>query len=47
MTSMNFIIKNYLEGDTESLEYAVLLEWNNIYYDDSPKLINTKSTFWD
>jgi hypothetical protein len=29
------VLKNYLEGDTESLEYAVLLEWNNIYYDDS------------
>jgi hypothetical protein len=22
--------------DAESLEFAVLLEWNNIYYDDSP-----------
>jgi len=38
------ILKNYLEGDAKSQEYAVLLEWNNIYYDDSPKLINlTKS----
>ncbi|MEN2486605.1 bifunctional GNAT family N-acetyltransferase/carbon-nitrogen hydrolase family protein [Flavobacterium sp. B11] len=36
------IIKNYLEGDEESKEFAVLLEWNNIYYDDSPKLINLK-----
>ena len=35
------VLKNYLEGDIESQEYAVLLEWNNIYYDDSPKLINT------
>ena len=34
------IIKNYLEGDEESKEFAVLLEWNNIYYDESPKLIN-------
>lgn len=34
------VLKNYLEGDTESLEYAVLLEWNNIYYEESPKLIN-------
>jgi hypothetical protein len=34
---------------TESLEYAVLLEWNNIYYDDSPKLINTHKSVvrWD
>jgi predicted amidohydrolase/ribosomal protein S18 acetylase RimI-like enzyme len=36
------IIKNYLEGDEESKEFAVLLEWNNIYYEDSPKLINLK-----
>ncbi|MCM5662000.1 carbon-nitrogen hydrolase family protein [Galbibacter mesophilus] len=34
------IMKNYLEGDTHSLDYAVLMEWNNIYYDKSPKLIN-------
>ena len=26
------ILKGYLEGDTESQEYAVLLQWNNIYY---------------
>lgn len=26
------IIKNYLVGDVESEEYAVLLQWNNIYY---------------
>ncbi|CAM3645541.1 bifunctional GNAT family N-acetyltransferase/carbon-nitrogen hydrolase family protein [Flavobacterium chungbukense] len=36
------VIKNYLEGDEESKEFAVLLEWNNIYYEDSPKLINLK-----
>lgn len=35
------VLKNYLEGDVESQEYAVLLEWNNVYYDDSPKLLNT------
>lgn len=38
------ILKNYLEGDIESQEYAVLLEWNNVYYDDSPKLINTQKS---
>lgn len=27
------IMKNYLEGDVSSQEYAVLLEWNNIYYE--------------
>ncbi|MDY0120517.1 MAG: bifunctional GNAT family N-acetyltransferase/carbon-nitrogen hydrolase family protein [Sulfurimonas sp.] len=26
------VIKNYLEGDHESCEYAALLAWNNIYY---------------
>ena len=34
------ILKNYLEGDKNSREFAVLLEWNNIYYDESPKIIN-------
>lgn len=34
------VMKNYLEGDEESKEFAVLLEWNNIYFDESPKLIN-------
>jgi hypothetical protein len=33
---MSFACLKIIEGDTESLEYAVLLEWNNIYYDDSP-----------
>jgi predicted amidohydrolase/GNAT superfamily N-acetyltransferase len=36
------VMKNYLEGDTSSKDYAVLLEWNNIYYDKSPKLINAR-----
>lgn len=27
------ILKNYLEGDKESREFAVLLEWDNIYYE--------------
>jgi predicted amidohydrolase/GNAT superfamily N-acetyltransferase len=34
------VMKNYLEGDKLSKEFAVLLEWNNIYYDESPKIIN-------
>ncbi|MEZ0007315.1 putative amidohydrolase/ribosomal protein S18 acetylase RimI-like enzyme [Flavobacterium sp. 28YEA47A] len=38
------IMKNYLEGDISSQEYAVLLEWNNIYYEKSPKLINVKKS---
>jgi len=27
------ILKNYLEEDKESLDYAVLLKWNNLYYE--------------
>lgn len=38
------IMKNYLEGDTSSHEYAVLLEWHNIFYEPSPKLINTRKS---
>lgn len=38
------IMKNYLEDDKSSKEFAVLLEWNNIYYDESPKLINTEKS---
>jgi len=35
------ILKNYLEGDEASNEYAVLLEWDNIYYE---KQVNKAST---
>lgn len=38
------VMQNYLEGDKNSKEYAVLLEWNNIYYDKSPRLINIRKT---
>lgn len=31
------ILKSYLEGDTESGEFAVLLEWDNIYYEKPSK----------
>ena len=38
------VIKDYLEGDKESLQYAVLLEWDNIYYQKtSPKFGTSKS----
>tara|TARA_R110002050_G_scaffold59259_2_gene132675 strand:- start:141968 stop:143491 length:1524 start_codon:yes stop_codon:yes gene_type:complete len=33
------IMKGYLEGDAQSNEYAVLLEWDNIYYEKT----NTKA----
>ncbi|GLB48578.1 bifunctional GNAT family N-acetyltransferase/carbon-nitrogen hydrolase family protein [Neptunitalea lumnitzerae] len=38
------VMKGYLEGDTASEDYAVLMEWNNIYYEESPKLINAKKS---
>ncbi|MFZ1703226.1 MAG: bifunctional GNAT family N-acetyltransferase/carbon-nitrogen hydrolase family protein [Saprospiraceae bacterium] len=37
------ILKGYLEGDEASNEYAVLLEWKNIYYEKpNKKLSNNK-----
>ncbi|MBR9977453.1 MAG: bifunctional GNAT family N-acetyltransferase/carbon-nitrogen hydrolase family protein [Bacteroidetes bacterium] len=33
------ILRNYLPGDTSSLEYATLLEWINIYYEEKQLLI--------
>jgi predicted amidohydrolase/GNAT superfamily N-acetyltransferase len=38
------IMKNYLEGDKNSQEYAVLMEWNNIYYSEDPGIINTQKS---
>ncbi len=39
------ILKNYLPEDRESLEYATLLEWNNIYYEPKTSSISpTKQT---
>ncbi|TDS58099.1 bifunctional GNAT family N-acetyltransferase/carbon-nitrogen hydrolase family protein [Myroides indicus] len=38
------LMRNYLEGDKSSKEYAVLLEWNNIYYEKEVQLINTKKS---
>ena len=39
------LIKNYMPEDTESLGYAVLLEWNNIYYEDRVPLMGAKKTY--
>lgn len=36
------ILKRYLEGDVSSREYAVLLEWDNIYHEED--LVSTKTT---
>ena len=35
------VLKNYLEGDKESNDFAVLLEWDNIYYEKQNKLAST------
>jgi predicted amidohydrolase len=36
------IVKNYLEGDDASQDYAVLLEWDNIYYEKPSTKAATK-----
>ncbi len=38
------VIKGYLEGDEASNEYAVLLEWDNIYYEKPNKKPSTIKT---
>lgn len=38
------ILKGYLEGDTASNEYAVLMEWDNIYYTKPNKKASTVKT---
>ncbi len=38
------VLKNYLEGDTASGEYAVLLKWDNIYYEEETKSILRKKS---
>ena len=38
------ILKGYMPGDKESLDYAALIEWNNIYYEPKRKLFNSKKS---
>ena len=38
------ILKGYLEGDTASSEFAVLLEWDNIYFQKKSIKAETKKT---
>jgi predicted amidohydrolase/GNAT superfamily N-acetyltransferase len=38
------IIKNYLDGDKASDDYAVLLEWDNIYYEKKAKAPGRQKT---
>jgi len=36
------VLTNYIPGDTESRDFAALLEWNNIYY--SPEILITQKS---
>lgn len=38
------VMKNYSHGDVDSLEYAVLLQWNNVYYQEQVKTVNQQKT---
>ncbi|MDZ4714807.1 MAG: bifunctional GNAT family N-acetyltransferase/carbon-nitrogen hydrolase family protein [Cytophagales bacterium] len=38
------VLKGYMPGDAESMEFAALIEWNNIYYESKRKLLNVKKT---
>jgi len=38
------ILRNYLPSDTQSLSFATLLEWNNLYYQEEEKLINNQKS---
>ncbi len=39
------ILKNYIPEDRQSRSYAVLLEWNNIYFEATQKLFGAKKTY--
>ncbi|MDX1271940.1 carbon-nitrogen hydrolase family protein [Bizionia paragorgiae] len=38
------VLKNYLQGDTSSGDYAILLEWDNIYYEKENKKASSVKT---
>ena len=38
------VLKGYLDGDSDSGEYAVLLEWDNIYYEKLSKQASPQKT---
>ena len=38
------VLRGYLEGDEASNDYAILLEWNNIYYEDKADTASTQKT---
>lgn len=38
------VLKGYMPGDKASMEYAALIEWNNIYYDKETQFVNQTKT---
>lgn len=38
------VLTDYLPGDEESMDYATLMEWNNIYYQEEELLVNAPKT---
>lgn len=38
------VLNAYMPGDESSQEFATLLEWNNIYYQEKVKLLNVKKS---
>lgn len=38
------ILKGYMPGDRESMEYGALIEWINVYYEPKRQLINSKKS---
>ncbi|WP_111309804.1 carbon-nitrogen hydrolase family protein [Confluentibacter sediminis] len=38
------VLKGYLEGDAASNEFAILMEWDNIYYEKLNKKVTSKKT---
>lgn len=38
------VLKGYMPGDTSSEDYAVLLQWDNIYYEKKPLSISASKT---
>jgi predicted amidohydrolase/ribosomal protein S18 acetylase RimI-like enzyme len=39
------ILKNYLPGDKASKNYAVLVEWNNIYFEEKESVTSRKASY--
>jgi len=39
------VLRNYLTGDKASKNYAVLVEWNNIYYEEKEELVGQKKSY--